>query len=922
MEQEILPGSLVNARGRTWVVQTGSESDWLKLRPVGGTDDEITELIPALERLPVTLASFPAPNPADVGNFSSARLLYHALRFQLRSGAGAFRSFGSISVEPRPYQLVPLLMAMRMPVVRLLIADDVGVGKTVETGLIIREMMDRGEIETLAVLCPPHLVEQWVTELKEKFNISAQALTSASAARLERDIPHGRSLIDQYPVLVISLDYIKNKNHRDYFQTMRLDCIVVDEAHTCSQTEGAKQLRFELLQRLSENKNRHMIFLTATPHSGKNDAYFSLLSLLDPEFLQMQGKEIKANDPLRQKLARHFVQRRRKDIDEWKQPGLDRPVGFPTRKVAEITYQLDSKWSSFFSDIQDYCSSIIDQKGEENHLIWYAVLALFRCVSSSPRSAVQALKNRGEEYAAEDEFAESDEITASDVEPITAVSESSVIEDLISKAQALEGPKNDPKLKVLLSHLQAQINEGFNPVVFCRYIATAEYLDEQIRTFFKGQEVTIDTVTGDIGAEERKAKVEELGEAKRRILVATDCLSEGINLQEYFSAVIHYDLAWNPTRHEQREGRVDRFGQKASEIRCTMIYGENNPVDGFILRVILRKSQEIRKSLGVTVPIPENTDYINKALIEAALFKKKAAPAENQLQLGLFSDEPPEEKVIETVWKDALKQAKGSATVFAQRSIHPDDVYPICKDEQEKLGSHEDVVLFCKEAFSSLGAPLETTGKPNLFKLNLQRINNGSVKQRFVDEGFSEGMPVDFDTIHRASNLVNCVSEAVMNEAFEPQSDKQGLIKRSAVATSPDVASVTRIYILRLRYQMRAAYRNQTRRIFLAEEIVPLVYVGNKNPKEIPQAEGIKLLSGRIGGNILRNVAENQIKQANSLIQSKSEEIEALAQKRSEELKEEHKKIREYTAEGSVVDVKPCTPVDVMGCFVILPEDE
>lgn len=159
MSNIFLPGNLVYARARTWVVQSGSSDEWLRLRPIGGADDEVTCLVPALETEPVRLAQFELPDPEKAGSISSAELLYNALRFQLRSGAGPFRSFGSIAVEPRSYQLVPLLMSMRQKVVRLLIADDVGIGKTIEAGLIVREMMDRGEINRFAVLCPPHLVD-------------------------------------------------------------------------------------------------------------------------------------------------------------------------------------------------------------------------------------------------------------------------------------------------------------------------------------------------------------------------------------------------------------------------------------------------------------------------------------------------------------------------------------------------------------------------------------------------------------------------------------------------------------------------------------------------------------------------------------------------------------------------------------------
>src|SRR5690606_20869772 len=125
----------------------------------------------------------------------------------------------------------------------------------------------------------------------------------------------------------------------------------------------------------------------------------------------------------------------------------------------------------------------------------------------------------------------------------------------------------------------------------------------------------VDVVTGEIPSDERRERVEALGaeEAKNRILVATDCLSEGINLQSYFDAVVHYDLSWNPTRHQQREGRVNRFGQKSKTVRSLLLYGADNPVDGAVLQVILRKADKIRKETGVPVPLPDDERAMTEA---------------------------------------------------------------------------------------------------------------------------------------------------------------------------------------------------------------------------------------------------------------------------------------------------------------------
>jgi len=209
------PGTLVHARGREWVVLPESTGDLLIARPVGGLDEEVTGILPAIERVEST--AFPLPTREDLGDFSSGQLLREAARLSTRAAAGPFRSFGRIAAEPRPYQLVPLMMALKLDPVRLLIADDVGIGKTIEAAVIARELLDRGEIRRLAVLCPPHLAEQWQRELAEKFHIEAELVLSSTIQRLERDQPVGVSVFDRHRFTVVSTDFIKTARRAEDF---------------------------------------------------------------------------------------------------------------------------------------------------------------------------------------------------------------------------------------------------------------------------------------------------------------------------------------------------------------------------------------------------------------------------------------------------------------------------------------------------------------------------------------------------------------------------------------------------------------------------------------------------------------------------------------------------------------------------------
>ena len=224
--QTMTPGSIVSCRDREWVLLPSDQEHLLFLRPLTGATDEIVAVHKGLTDLVgysfpeerVRSAKFPPPNPGDVSNIAGAHLLWQAARLTLREGATPLRSLGRVSIRPRTYQFVPLLMALRLDTIRMFIADDVGVGKTDEGLLIVREMLDRGEIKSLCVLCPPYLCEQWQKELSEKFSLDAVIIRSGTVSQLERRIPAGAgSIFSYYPFQVVSIDFVKGDRKRDNF---------------------------------------------------------------------------------------------------------------------------------------------------------------------------------------------------------------------------------------------------------------------------------------------------------------------------------------------------------------------------------------------------------------------------------------------------------------------------------------------------------------------------------------------------------------------------------------------------------------------------------------------------------------------------------------------------------------------------------
>ncbi|HPH95533.1 MAG TPA: DEAD/DEAH box helicase, partial [Anaerolineaceae bacterium] len=402
-------GSLVKARGREWVVLPESKDDLLVLRPLGGSEDEVTGIYIPLEK--VESATFDLPDATQIGDYRSARLLRDAVRLGFRSSAGPFRSFARIGFEPRPYQLVPLLMALKLDPVRMLVADDVGIGKTIEAGLVARELLDRGDIQRLAVVCPPPLAEQWQSELREKFHIEAELVLASTAARLERDLSLGESLFEHYPFVIVSMDYIKTDRRREEFKRACPEFVIVDEAHTCAFGAGssARHQRHEMVKSLAQDRSRHMILVTATPHSGNEQAFRSLLGFLDDKFTDLP-ENLTGDENLqhRKNLARHFIQRRRADIRSYMQA----ETPFPVREDREETYKLSGGYKSLFERVLAYArESVLDKSGGQFHqrVRWWSALALLRSLASSPAAAAATLRNRASTAEAENPD-EADEI--------------------------------------------------------------------------------------------------------------------------------------------------------------------------------------------------------------------------------------------------------------------------------------------------------------------------------------------------------------------------------------------------------------------------------------------------------------------------------------------------------------------------------
>lgn len=948
------PGSVVTCRERQWIVLPSDRADVVRLRPLSGSEDEVCGVYNPLDNEPLDSATFPNPKSDSVQDHTAAMMLMDAARLSLRSGAGPFRCLGRLSVRPRPYQLVPLLMALRLETVRLLVADDVGIGKTVEAGLIARELLDRGEIKRIAVLCPPHLCDQWQRELRDKFNIDAVVVRSGTVSKLERQLPVGdHHIFSYYRHLIVSLDYAKSDRRRASFLTHCPDFVIVDEAHTCAspiaQTGGSQQQRHQLVQEVAAKVDRHLVLLTATPHSGIEASFLSLLGLLQAEFETWNLEALL--DGQRDRLANHFVQRRRADVKQWL--GDDTP--FPEREAIESAYKLSKDYRDLFDQVYGLARGLLKGHGDamtyaQQRGRYWAALALIRCVMSSPAAAIATLNRQIAKAGDEEELAEdidealmgayvydpTEQEQVVDAAPTIVVeqgrafyqeSERRKLREFVQAAEKLSGAK-DSKVQATLVIVEGLLKEGLNPIVWCRYIATAEYVAEVLRQKLekKGRPIRVMAITGTHSEDEREIRLQELMGYPQRILVATDCLSEGVNLQEHFSAVLHYDLPWNPNRLEQREGRIDRYGQPAKVVKSFLLHGDNNPVDQAVLDVLIRKAVAIHKALGITVPVPMDSTSVSEAVFQS-LFERadkveqlsmfgQAGEAEQLSLLGLIEDENSSIGLVHKRWKQAVDRERTSRTKFAQRSIKPNEVEQELIESDQVLGCESDVQRFVIKAFDRLNYPL-IKQKQGWSLKTVPGFLESSLGQKARTIAFTTPVAEGVEYVGRNHPLVEGLARYLLEEALdkleEPTAARCGLV------VTDGVEKRTTILLLRLRHILEDK-RGGNDSVLLAEECLVAGFTGSPaDPLWIEDAIALSLLQS------VEPVADRPIGYKRAEIQELldrldelKDELELIAKVRAKSLSQSHHRVRNITKEGQA-KVTPQLPMDVLGVYILEP---
>ena len=947
-------GSLVRVRGRDWVVQPESYQieDLLFLQPLDGSLHTTIAVDTALEKVISSTFSLPTAQNSDsggsrnnIGSLEQAVLLRDAVQLSFRNAAGPFRCLSRIGVEPRPYQLVPLMMALRQETVRLLIADDVGIGKTVESLLIARELHDRGEISGFTVLCPPHLAEQWKDALEEQFGYNDVTLVLASTAnRLEKELTDGDdSIFKQHPITVVSMDFIKQPNRRDAFLRTCPELVIVDEAHGATKREGTNknaQKRHELLLELASKEHQHMILVTATPHSGHQDAFASLVGLLDPSFHAIAMNENPSENDKR-KLAKHIVQRRRPDI---RREFNDMGTTFPDRLENTIEYYVSKEQRQLIDDVVEWglgrITAVQGDKRKKRVRTW-SMLGLLRAIASSPEAALAGLKTRAESIESDeslerrnesldirvfdrstergiiDEVAGADDLLDEDT--------NSHVQDFIERFAVIDSAKNE-KVVALKKGLKHMMDDGFNPIVFCRFVPTVDMLVSILQEdrAFKG--VHVEGITGRLNPEERVRRIEALAplSGMQKILVATDCLAEGINLQDHFNAVIHYDLSWSPTTHEQREGRVDRFGQSSPQVRALSLVGLNNRIDGYVAKIIIEKQRTIRASLGISVPAPDASQAISQAITDGWLGQSPTST--RQVRLFEFIPEEDAQKYMDDEWTASAELESKRRSRFSQSTIDVSEVQEEVTSIRQALGRPQDVHRFIEKAlqannirpktsadvltleFSTASAPRELFDAVQLNK-----------EERIAVVDDLSPVPQGWKRIVRTSRIVEQMANHIMGQTLDPKSDGRG--RRLSVTKTNNVSERHFLLLARGRFSLNQTYRSKKTSL-LVESLVVLGFKGQPEAPLFLTDDEIQDLwnvtpSGNVAGGQAELILNQQIPKFSEPVFK--QRLEQIMEEEGQRILDAHQRVRSIVSGKQELEIVPHLPIDLISLNVLLP---
>lgn len=587
--------------------------------------------------------------------------------------AGGFLSSLASGIIPLPHQLHVLNRAMETNNIRYILADEVGLGKTIEAGMIIRELKSRGLVSRILVVCPTGLVTQWASEMQEKFHEKFQVILPSDYDTIRR-LTDNDDVYGQFDQVISPMDSIKpiekhagwSEEKVEKYNEERIysiinsgwDLIIIDEAHRVAGSSG-EVARYKLGNLLAQ-ASPYLLLLSATPHNGKTEPFLRLIRLLDADAFP------NAKSIVREQVAPFLIRTEKREVID-----NNGNLLFKNRITHLVTISWDER-NNLQRELYEMVSSYVAKtynkalrNRKKNMCLIFLLIIMQRMVTSSTAAIRQSLERRLnvllEQRTCVGNLREEDldELNIEDgvEDALEAISldmelEIEELKQIISLAKQAQFQNQDAKVEPLLNEIDAILSEDRTQkvIIFTEFVATQTYLQELLVN--RGYTVTI--LNGGMSIDERNAAMQEF-KTSTSIFISTDAGGEGLNLQ-FANIIINYDLPWNPMKIEQRCGRVDRIGQQRDVHIYNFIVGET--VENRVREVLEEKLSVILKEMGVDkysdvldseVAECDFTDVYMRSIGHTSQVEKNLYPVEEEMKQQLTNAQK---------YKDVIREEK------------------------------------------------------------------------------------------------------------------------------------------------------------------------------------------------------------------------------------------------------------------------
>lgn len=632
-DQTFAPGSHVRVRDEDWLVTDVEETehDGLALTCTGASalvQDERAVFLTKLDRVTVLSPEQTRFIDDDSSHYTNARLYLEAVmrRAALPRSEKGLALTDRFLLDPLDYQQRPAQMALSNLRPRLLIADVVGLGKTLEIGLLLAELIRRGRGNRILVVVPQQILDQFQRELWTRFSIPLLRMDSDGIARVQQQLPAGRNPFEFHQRIIISVDTLKSERWERHLQKVSWDAVVFDESHNLIGGSGGRNLR-RRLARLVATTTEALIFASATPHPGKDRDFAELIDMLDPT--RIVDRDNYDSDDVADLIIR------RTKVDPEVKQGLSRREGiqWAERGAARgIEVGATDAEEAVFAELEATWMRPEQIRRADSHLFAYTLLKSF---FSSPDALAHTIEQRQKQ---------------------SRPGETEALQRLAD----LNAKINEPaKLAALIEYLRTigiDKNSDERVVIFSERHQTLDWLKTEIQAAFgmdKGLSKDantgqVRTLRGTTPDKEATTIIEDfgLGGSNLRVLITGDIASEGVNLHRQCHQLVHWDLPWSLIRIEQRNGRIDRYGQKRSpEFAAFMLRSANAPTwdESRVAQALVRKEAAAVNTLGS---------------VEAELGHNNAGIEEDRLVRDIFAEQKDPETAIEAPAAPAIGLGK------------------------------------------------------------------------------------------------------------------------------------------------------------------------------------------------------------------------------------------------------------------------